>query len=101
MYGGTHYVEEKNKRKGSTMMCRWESECQMDSLVPKIVQNKMPHSLGWNRDFRYRRNSGATMWMRGESPAGLLNALTMTVLKLFFRYYINVLVYLYRTGFLH
>ena len=46
----------------------------------KIVQNKMPHSLGWNMDFRYRRNSGATMWMRGESPAGLFNALTMTVL---------------------
>ena len=46
----------------------------------KIVQNKMPHSLDWNRDFRYRRNSGATMWMRGESPAGLFNALTMTVL---------------------
>ena len=49
-------------------------------MSAKIVQNKMPHSLGWNRDFRYRRNSGATMWMRGESPAGLFNALTMTVL---------------------
>ena len=49
-------------------------------VTSKIVQNKMPHSLDWNRDFRYRRNSGATMWMRGESPAGLFNALTMTVL---------------------
>ena len=49
-------------------------------VTSKIVQNKMPHSLDWNRDFRYRRNSGATMWMRGESPAGLFNALTMPVL---------------------
>ena len=28
----------------------------------------LPHSLGWNRDFRYRRNSGATMRLRGERP---------------------------------
>ena len=49
-------------------------------VAPKIVQNKMPHSLGWYKDFRYRRSSDATMWMRGESPAGLFNACTMTVL---------------------
>ena len=46
----------------------------------RIIQNKMSHSVGWNRDFRYRRNSGATMRMRVERPAGLFNALTMTVL---------------------
>ena len=53
---------------------------ELNKLSSKIVQNKMPHSVGWNRDFRYRRNSGATMRMRGERPTGLFNALTMTVL---------------------
>ena len=40
----------------------------------------MPLSKSWNRDFRYRRNSGATMRICGERPAGLFNALTMIVL---------------------
>ena len=53
-------------------------------VISRIIQNKMPHSVGWNRDFRYRRNSGATMRMRVERPVGLFNALTMTVLFNYF-----------------
>ena len=54
----------------------------------------MPLSKGWNRYFRYRRNSGATMQMSGERPAGLFNALTMIVLLNCFFDNINVPVYL-------
>ena len=61
-------------------------------VVPsRIIHNKMPHSVGWNRDFRYRRNSGATMRMRVERPVGLFNALTMTVLLHYF--FLNILMY--------
>ena len=54
----------------------------------------MPLSKGWNRDFRYRRNRGATMRICGERPAGLFNALTMIVLLNCFLDNINVPVYL-------
>ena len=38
-------------------------------IQPRIIQNKMPQSMGWNRDFRYRRNSGATIRMRAGNTS--------------------------------
>ena len=60
------------------------------AAAERIIQNKMPQSMGCNRDFRYRRNSGATKRTMVDRPAGLFNALTMTVLL---NCFLNILMY--------
>ena len=50
-----------------------------------IQYHKMAISVGWHRNFRYRHDSGAALWMSGARRIVLFNVLWMAVaLKCFF-----------------